>query len=108
MRKIKCLSIALLILAACLVYSPHASIAGTVDKMKETGEMSKIKEINEIREMNETDRMNESDKSTGKSRAIDDKMLVSPKYNCDPGMLVPADPNIDPGFLLYDLSTLKR
>ena len=30
----------------------------------------------------------------------DDGILVLPKYNCDPHMLIPGNPNIDPRFLV--------
>ena len=30
----------------------------------------------------------------------DEKAVISPKYNCDPKMLIPGNPYIDPKFLL--------
>ncbi len=37
------------------------------------------------------------------NKTLDDKMHINPKYNCDPKMLIPANPDIDPKFLVKSL-----
>ena len=43
---------------------------------------------------------NESGNVAGSIKTDGKKMLISPKHNCDPKMLIPGNPDIDPKFLV--------
>lgn len=45
----------------------------------------------------------ESDSAVQRDKANDGKMVITPKYNCDPHMLIPGNPDIDPKFSLKRL-----
>lgn len=44
--------------------------------------------------------MSDEDNNAAACKINDDGILVLPKYNCDPHMLIPGNPNIDPHFLV--------
>lgn len=79
MKKIKILWSVILIITLSFICSPSKSIAKSYDSA------------------------NEPDKIANSLNAKDGKMLVSPKYNCDPKMLIPGNPDIDLKFLINPL-----
>jgi len=76
MKKIKILWSIILIITTSFICSPSKSIAESYYSE------------------------NEPDNAAGSLKANDEGMLISPRYNCDPKMLIQGNPDIDPKFLL--------
>lgn len=79
MKKINFILSSVLIAAICAICWPLNSVARSSDDINKPAEMA------------------------AKPQSKDEKMLVGPKYNCDPKMLIPGNPDIDPKFLLKHL-----
>lgn len=79
MKKSRLLWNVVLITTICSICWPSNSIARSSDDINKPGE------------------------TANRSPANDEKMLINPKYNCDPKMIIPGNPDIDPNFLLKHL-----
>lgn len=88
MRKIKYLSVAVFIIAISAINLPAKSIAKTIRYSEENNISSTA--------------TNKPNESTNIEKTNDEKFLIYPKYNCDPKILIPGDPNIDPKFVLNE------
>lgn len=60
--------------------------------------------LNGTEEVNAIIRANQKEcTEANDEKAIDEKIIICPEYNCDPGILITNVPDIDPHILLEDL-----
>lgn len=88
MKRIVKLFFVVLLVVIVFGYSPLESTAITLNESEEANAviMADQKESTE----------------TNVEKAIDEKMIIRPNFNCDPGILITDVPDIDPHFLLKD------